>query len=463
LLLIYIQGNFLVSGLPPLDGTAVDWNAQPLQRYLSIGIGAALLAVTLFAALRFYKLFRKIVLWGSAGLTAMLAITLGTLLMTTPVIHKESLLKPTGYNAFEYSTDTNLIVLVIDAVDGNELAKTMDNNPEFKETFRDFTYFNNALAGYPFTRNSLPLMLTGQWFENKTDFNTYVGDAFQSSPLMTKLTDEDYRIGLYNDGELNFDAETYHGVFENQVSLQPHFYSTAASFKLIYKMSAIRYAPWDLKFFGYDVVDYANGIKVLPTYEYGDVLKKNSDFYAAIHEKNPITTTPEKCARILHIEGGHVPFQYDKNVNIIENGTYQDNLEATLTICQQYINRLKESGVYDNSAVVILADHGFNATATGLPRRMHPALMIKGIGEHSDTMRVSDVAVSYEQLARAFAAMLDKTPTASLFPAEAYPGGRRFIAYWYLEEDKMEEYLATGKADEIEKMNPTGKKYDAAS
>ena len=460
LIVCYIQGNFLVSDLPPLDGTAVDWGAYPAQRFTSIGLLVGIFLILIFLMIKFKKLFQNIVSWGSAGLTAMLAITLTTLVLSTPITDKEGFLKPTDHNDLQYSTQQNLIVLVTDAVDSNEFLDALNANPEFSDTFDDFTYFDDALAGYPFTRNALPLLLTGEWYENNSTFEQYLSSAFTASPLMQKLREEDYKIGLYNTGELTFDAATYDGVFENQINVTPSFESNTAAFTLVAKMTAIRYAPWDLKDFGYDAVAYADSIRRLPDDKYGDVKKKNTVFYSALKDKNAITLTENKCARILHIEGAHVPFIYDKEVNVIENGTYRDNLEATLTICDTFLTRLKESGVYDNSVIVILGDHGFNNTGnTGMGYRMHPTLMIKGIGETGEQMKMDSTPISYEQLSRAFVSLLNKTPTADVFPENTYPDGRRFIGYWYSHEDAMEEYLVTGKADEVDKLQTTGKQY----
>ncbi len=456
----YIQGNFMVGSLPPLDGTAVDWNAHPAQRWMSIGLFALLFALLLFLTLKFRKIFEKAVLFVSAGLTVMLLITLSTLLLSTPMTDKEGLLRPTDKGDLTYSTEQNLIVLITDAADSNEFLAALADNEEFSDTFDDFTYFDDALAGYPFTRNSLPLMLTGEWYKNECSYEEYVSSAFQKSPLLEKLTAEDYRIGLYNDGELVFDAATYDGIFENQINVSPCFTNMWDAFGLVFKMTAIRYAPWDLKDFGYDAVDYAGSIRELPEVSDGDVKKKNSVFYAAIGEEGAITTTDEKCARILHIEGAHVPFIYDKAVNIIENGTYRDNMEATLTICDRYLQALKDSGVYDNSVIVILGDHGFNNSGeSGMGHRMHPALLIKGIGETGEQMKTDSTPLSYEQLALALTKLTEGTPTADIFPENAYPEGRRFIGYWYSFEHAMEEYLVTGRADELDKMQTTGEQY----
>ena len=456
----YIQGNFLASALPPLDGTEVDWGAYPTQRWLSVGLFVLLFALLLFLLFKFRGIFEKTVLIVSGGLGAILLITLVTLLLTTPIKDKSELLRPTDKGDLTYSTKQNLIVLVTDASDGNEFMAALRDNEEFADTFDDFTYFEDALAGYPFTRNALPLMLTGEWYENECEYEEYVSASFEKSPLMQKLRAEDYRIGLYNDGELVFDATTYDGVFDNQINVDPHFTNIWDGCALIFKMGAIRYAPWDLKYFGYDAAEFSDSIRNLADVPYGDVKKKNSVFYNAISQKDAITLTDEKCARFLHIEGAHVPFIYDKNVNIIEKGTYRSNMEATLTICDTFLKTLKNSGVYDNSAIVILGDHGFNNSGQeGMGYRMHPALLVKGIGEKGEEMQIDSTPLSYEQIAAALTKLTDGAPAADLFPENAYPEGRRFIGYWFSFEHSMEEYLVTGRADEVDKMMPTGKRY----
>ena len=107
-----------------------------------------------------------------------------------------------------------------------------------------------------------------------------------------------------------------------------------------------------------------------------------------------------------------------------------------------------------------LGDHGFNNSGNeGMGYRMHPALLIKGIGEKGEALKTDSTPLSYEQLAEALTKALDKVPTEDLFPENAYPEGRRFIGYWYSFEHAMEEYHVAGRADEVDKMTPTGNNY----
>ena len=77
-------------------------------------------------------------------------------------------------------------------------------------------------------------------------------------------------------------------------------------------------------------------------------------------------------------------------------GSYDDKILSTITFIEKYLNRIKESGQYDNSIIIILADHGNNGyDPIG---RQNPILYIKGFDELHSEMIISDKKVSYEDL-----------------------------------------------------------------
>ena len=454
----YIQGNFLVSGIPSLDGVNIDWNAPSVERIKSVAVCLVVIGVLLFVLLKFKEvIFRKSVLYGTIALSVMLVITLSTFALTTPIVEKDGDLVPTGKNDFVFSSDKNLIVFVVDAVESKRFKESLDKNSEFKDTFDDFTYYDDAAAMYPFTLNAISSMLTGQWNENESTHREYVRDSFKESPLFNYLREENYKTGLYNDREIILPSE-YDGWFENQVNTESRFSSPVAAAVTAIKMSAIRYAPWDLKRLGYNLTTHLQHAKYIAE---DPVKADNLSFYAAIKDSNPIKVVEEKCARIIHIEGAHVPFLYDKDVNIKEDATYMDNVECTLTICDKFIGRLKESGVYDNSAVIILADHGFDdSEELDVTARANPLLLVKGIGEKGEEMKTDSTPVSFEDISEAFTKLLSGETSEQVFKGYSYPNGRRFLRYNFTKENHMEEYIIHGRADDLENILPSGNIYD---
>lgn len=461
--LMYVQGNFLVSGLPALDGTQHDWSAPSAERVKSV-VAVALCAALSAALLILLKngLFSKVVMYVGGGVSLMLVFTLVTLVLTTPMVDKSQKLKVYSNGEFEYSSEENFIVFVLDALDAEAFEEAMKRNPEYSDTFDDFTYYNDTLAAYPFTMHSVPMILTGAWHENDRTFDEYLQNGLDSSPLIKKLEAEDYRIGIYEPGVLSIDSKN-EGRFENLIADEDTYSSVWSFAGVLAKMTGLKYAPWDLKQFCYDVSEYSESIKIGKNEDgEGHFGWSNKDFYDSLEEEGKVKKTDSKTFRYIHLEGAHVPFKYDKDMNVTDGGTYEDNVDACLTICDRYIKQLKAEGVYDNSVIVILADHGFAAEDKQhlLEDRMNPAMLIKGRGERRESMKISSAPVSYDELAGAFVLLCEGKGADEIF---AYKDGdvreRRFIKYYYTCEDDMQEFRVTGTARDLDGMFPTGVYY----
>ena len=215
-------------------------------------------------------------------------------------------------------------------------------------------------------------------------------------------------------------------------------------------MAGFKYAPFDLKRICFVNPAAFNTLKLSPNGE-EQFTENNAVFYGKITDEE-IELTQDKCFRFIHIEGGHVPFQYDEDVNIIEDGTYEDNLKACLTITGAYLDKLRESGVYDNSAIIVMADHGYENSM-----RSNPILYVKGVGEKHELV-VSDAPISYEDLQGAYAKLLQGAQKDAVFPyREGDVRERRFI--WHSQADFMEEYVQKGHATDMDTLEKTGRTY----
>ena len=171
LIALYIQGNFLVSGLPLMNGDKVDWSQYGSQRIASLLVwcvpAAALLAL---GFKRGFALVEKLSGWVSLFLTAMLLPTLVTVALQTGAYKPSGYLSSTYAGIEDYSTDKNVVILMLDSVDGNDFSRILNEDPAHAEALRDFTYFDNATAAYSYTFYSTAFILSGQWYENAVPF-----------------------------------------------------------------------------------------------------------------------------------------------------------------------------------------------------------------------------------------------------------------------------------------------------
>ena len=464
----YIQGTFLVSGLPGMDGTEIDWSAYPAERIKSIAawvLSAAVTAVLLWKLGR--EKFKKIAGYAGAVLGLMLVLSLGMLMFTTRPETRDTL-EFTDINLMNVSDGENLIVVHLDSIDAGVFDEVLAQHPEYRDTFADFTHFDNTVTGYGHTKCSIPLILTGQWFIPKEtsdklgasliEYNDYVNTELERSPLFKALEEKHYRIGIYDSSDFLLYEDIYNGRIDNMLLDDPVPSDTGWMVKSVLRMAMIKYAPWDLKGVGY-LLQYNMDLFRVSSVgrDYGFYSSSNSVFYDRLKEENCINVDSADSFKYIVLNGAHVPFKYDKDMNTVENATYEQQIEASMTIAGLYIERLKEAGVYDNSVIVFLSDHG--NTKSPEDRHQHTLLMIKGRGEKHE-FAVNNAPISTEDLSEAFVKLMDGSLSADAFDwHEGDVRERRFYAYNWLTVTDFVEYIQYGQAGDHETLRPTGRVY----
>ena len=461
-LIAYVHGMFLVGNLPPLDGTDFSWSDYNQETVISLIVCAVIVAVfILLARLLHMQKMRKVITGISLFFTAILMVTVVTVGITNDGFQKKPLMAVTKNAEFQMSSDQNMVIFLMDAVDSKAFRQLMDgDDPEYAETLSDFTYYPNTVGAYSFTEHSIPYILTGQWFENQESFEDYTARAMAASPLLQKLRDENYRIGMYEEDLRCTEKEA--AEFENVEKTTLRFTSFPAIAKEELKLVWFKYAPYALKRVVH--VDMSRFSMIVEPNSDSELYHYvNWDFYPDAQNAQ-ITTVSDKVFKFIHIEGAHVPLRYDKDVNIIgsDNGSYDQNVQASMTILKQYLDDLKAAGVYDNTAIVVMADHGYwTYWDDKLLGRSNPLLAVKGVGE-SHELSVSEAPISYEDLQECFSRLLDGKSSDQVFDAkEGQTRVRRYLSYNYLEEGHIVEYKQSGYATDLGTMVATGRVFNS--
>jgi hypothetical protein len=465
----YVQGNYFVSDLPVLDGSPVSWDLYDYQRKYSIILWIVVIAVIILL----YKFAKKDTVIRCAeylplGISAVLLITLTVVCINNDGLAKKlSIAVSTDYE-LEMSTDKNFIIIVLDSLDGNKLTQMFDSHPEYQEAMKDFTYFDNTMAAYPYTEFAIPYIISGDWFECDEYIDDYKRKTYKTAPIFDVLEEQGYRLGLYEAEAPLTDESMYR--FENVQDIHNEFTSVVDFIKVEMRLVGLRYAPYDMKqrclvlpeeipnlrkqVNGIELCNFDNSDRQL----YDDVLQKG------------ITYTDDKCFKFIHLEGAHVPFVYDAQLNTIENGTYEQSVEAAMYALLTYLQVLKDSGVYDNSVIFITSDHGFNwddnsdAEIVYTPeKRQQSMLFVKGYEENHDEMVISEAPISHEDYQEAYLRLLDGADSSNVFDwKEGDYRERRYLEFYLWNRDHMDEYVQTGHAKDADSMVLTGVQYDQA-
>ncbi len=458
-LCLYIQGNLLTAGLPSLDGKPIDWSLYTAKKVQSAILW---LVVAVFVGVAFWKikqeLFEKAIKGISIAMTLMLCVTLLTLAVAGQGFEKKPGLGVTTRDMFQMSEDTNFVILLLDAVNGQTMYDVIASDGDYQNIFTDFTFYSNMMGVYPATKYSVPYILSGQWFENQTSFREYEAEAYAASPFFASMEEDGYQLGVY-EAELQANDRGKER-FVNVLPSRRGIGNKLMFAKWQIQMTGFKYAPWGLKKHTFVNPNDFNKAKIPPEGEELFTLS-NSEFYnSVLHEE--LDYTDQKCFRFIHIIGGHPPFIYDEEVEEIpeEKGSYEENIRASLTITRAYLDKLKDGGVYDNSVIIVMSDHGFHMG--DYSERQNPIFFVKGIDEKHD-FRVSDAPVSYTDLQEAYQRLLSGAESSQIFDWKSGDEReRRYLFYEYSEEEQMIEYMQPGQAHDTDAMYKTGNVYKKA-
>ncbi len=454
----YVQGNFLISDLPPADGRPIDWSQYQSQNRLSLIVWAVMILLCILLGFVMKKKFRTFTSAVSLLVSGILAITLITVCIQNNGLQRKPVLCVSHEGLNEMSSDENFVIFVVDAVDSKTFQDLMETeDPDFRDVFEDFTYYPDTLAAYPYTMMAIPQLLTGEWYTAQDDFRAYYTRAMKSSALLSRVRDEQYVRGIYDVMDVVFDDPEFFE-YEN-IQKRPFELGNVRTFLADeVRMSFYLYAPWPLKKYEpYALFNLQNQPAADYYYQWYD------PWIFHYFEDHPIVTRPEKVFRFIHTEGAHPPMRYDKNLNDVEDtpeACYEANIEAAVTVLNRYLTSLKEAGVYDNTAIVILADHGYDDQKHSSGRQ-NPLFLIKGRNE-SHPMTVSEEPITYDYLPEIYQNLLDGRTGIDALPEDRDPSApRRYMHFDYGNETHIVEMeLVNAKAAESSALKGTGRVFD---
>ena len=373
---------------------------------------------------------------------------ISTLLTTKDIFLEKKAIMTTPKYYDTMSDNQNLIVFLVDAVDSRTFEKI--RNEKEKDIFEDFTYYPDTLSYYLFTRDSIPLILSGIPNHNEESFYIYCNKAMNNSKLIDKLIDEKYNINIYDDELVWSTNKVKHVSNVKQITN---------------KIKIDKFLVHELKYVGYKYLPYAlKRIAKIENMNFNYTKSQHKNSYSWKNRDNYDIITSKKIKKInqnvfkfIHTEGAHVPFDEDSDLNTISDGTYEQKVGASLKLIDAYINWLKENDTYDNTAIVITSDHGY--ADANLIGRQNPILYIKGIDEHHD-LKSSNKKISSLDYSDTIIELLNRKKTDELFLDLKENRERTFIWYKFLKENKMVEYVQKGNAWNEDTIKKTGIEYN---
>jgi len=399
---------------------------------------------------------------------------------------------------FSFSTRGNVILFVLDGFQTDIFNEVVSEDVRHRETFAGFTYFRNASSGFNSTYPSIPLILTGQYYDNSKPFQDFLEQAFLSASSMPRVLKENgFRVDLFPwiPQAVHYD----HRVFSNFTEIGDAVYDQEELHTLL-GVSVFRYSPHFLKPFlvgglhsaaagpkkirgaPVKIGRYRNVARRVPPMFPDRDRERLSDlrFVERMAALSAAVDSPPTF-KYYHLLGLHPPIRMNERLEYEKLDSSRDNYKryahGVLSYTRMMLEVLRGVGVFNNSLILIVADHGLSMhlpdrygrrqIAWGFWKgRALPLVLLKTPGSRGP-MEASDAPVSLSDIPGTVLRVMQAPQAATAGPSmtevrEDDERDRLFYQYkagnWTNEYlHKLVEYRVSGFSWLTDSWQPTGR------
>ena len=317
----------------------------------------------------------------------------------------------TSYLSYEptmsLSEEGNIVVFLLDRLDSLWMDDAIKSYPDIKEKLDGFTFYQNNIAHYTNTFPSVPRMLTNSPYDG-TEWADYICKAWEGRTVPKILTENGYSINLLIDnlttygslGQLSEQCNNIASVKEEDASV--NYFGEGGIIPTMTQLSMAKLSPYSMKPYitlglgsnlSSDFVKYTvNTDDMLPmaTGVEGDL-----KYFEYLKNNEMTADNCNKTFSFIHLNGVHGS---SEEISSLYSGFKKVNKASTirgdLEIVFEYMDKMKELGIYENSTFIIIGDHGRAAAEievdkkAGLEDVIVTAVLVKPAGAESGKLKL---------------------------------------------------------------------------
>ena len=405
LLFGYIQGNFLNGTLGALTGDSIQWQIQKGHMLLNCFVCLLIFLIPFFVLYFNKNIWKKFLAFVSAALVVMQSVALVTIFASSTVTvaaDKGNFLTTKEFGA--YSSKHNTLVFLLDRLDYDHIEEIAKQHPGFFNKLDGFTTYDNAISEHARTKPAITYLMTNDDQMWQIPVDNYFEDSwsYQGRNLLKDMKSANYTIDFYTEIDCMFGSgRTVKNYVSNLSSRDQGNLNKKHLIKNLTYLSAYRYLPTALKPFFWCYTDDVNdGI-----YTHAPAYQIDETQYDQLQMKDFTVTKDTNYFKFYHFTGSHTP--YTVKADGTKSATPTDvvsQTEGNFNILFRAFDKMKKLGIYNNTTIVILGDHGEPVDdRKPMQKANRIGFFYKPAGNEGTPLKTSHAPVSFRNMPATFA------------------------------------------------------------
>lgn len=398
----YVQVMGFNGGLPTATGATVDWTQYKAIMVLSTGVWVLVTVLPWLLSQLNRKMVQFASLFLSVALVFVQCVGLASLFAGNQSAKTDDanyLVTETGM--MNVTAKNNIVVFILDGCDTKtDVMPALEQDPNMLADMTGFTWFQNSTPAISPTREAVPDMLTGR--VNAPHSDSADNKKAQDADYLADLDNAGYDVGIYSDmvpgTTPNTFVHTINGLQDGGEYANVIKPNEAETRTALWKCAMYRDLPWAFKpFFWFytDEINVAMGMTdtdaaAAPVIKDGYQIDatpyttNDAGFFEKLSDTQKLSVVNNDSTgsfKLIHLNGPHYPYILDADAQPSDNSDRVTQTRASFHIVSEYIEQMKQLGVYDDATIIITADHGYrsesNFDCINNELVMSPVMMVK--------------------------------------------------------------------------------------
>lgn len=378
-IILWIQGDILVWDYGVFDGSGIKWDEYRWRGWADAGVWVGLLLVVIF----FRKKVARISALASLTVIAMQGIFFIASYPSLPPASasKTEKVEEAPGGLFNYSSSFNIIHIIMDGLQ-TDVFEEIVKEDSLASGLEGFVLFRENMAASNPTNFSLPSIFSGEVYEGEVELNSYVNEAYSEKAFYRSLFESGYDVNLVP--SIRIPAKN----FSNYYAIPMGYGGTRKTIEISEAASLMdvvlfRHSPQYLKKKVYNSENwlvrraFASGAK-LGQYRYIEFFRD--------YTKKISASGLRPAYHFVHLSPPHPPnvayanCEYAGKILPAGRDSYKGEARCALSLFIQFLDRLRNLGIYDSSFIILHADHGWGFTPVNIKNKPKKGISHNTIG-----------------------------------------------------------------------------------